>query len=104
MKNRKEVIIIGGGLGGIATAIFLSQRNFNVTIIEKNGNIGGKMNFFTKNGYSFDTGPSLITIPHIFENMFSRYLFISWILCFSCFLIFVFLVLLFFLKAFLFFT
>ena len=72
MKNRKEVIIIGGGLGGIATAIFLSQRNFNVTIIEKNGNIGGKMNFFTKNGYSFDTGPSLITIPHIFENMFSE--------------------------------
>ena len=30
------------------------------------------MNFFTKNGYSFDTGPSLITIPHIFENMFSE--------------------------------
>ena len=50
MKNRKEVVIIGGGLGGIATAIFLSQRNFNVTIIEKNENIGGKMNFFTKNG------------------------------------------------------
>ena len=72
MKNRKEVIIIGGGLGGIATAIFLSQRNFNVTIIEKNRNIGGKMNFFTKNGYSFDTGPSLITIPHIFEKMFSE--------------------------------
>ena len=72
MKNRKEVVIIGGGLGGIATAIFLSQRNFNVTIIEKNENIGGKMNFFTKNGYSFDTGPSLITIPHIFENMFSE--------------------------------
>ena len=39
MKNRKEVVIIGGGLGGIATAIFLSQRNFNVTIIEKNENI-----------------------------------------------------------------
>tara|TARA_B100000945_G_scaffold82288_1_gene63471 strand:+ start:14129 stop:15595 length:1467 start_codon:yes stop_codon:yes gene_type:complete len=72
MKNKKEVIIIGGGLGGIATAIFLSQRNFKITIIEKNENIGGKMNFFTKNGYSFDTGPSLITIPYIFENMFSK--------------------------------
>ena len=72
MKNRKEVVIIGGGLGGIATAIFLSQRNFKITIIEKNENIGGKMNFFTKNGYSFDTGPSLITIPYIFENMFSK--------------------------------
>ena len=72
MKNNKEVVIIGGGLGGIATAIFLSQRNFKITIIEKNENIGGKMNFFTKNGYSFDTGPSLITIPYIFENMFSK--------------------------------
>ena len=72
MKNKKEVVIIGGGLGGIATAIFLSQRNFKITIIEKNENIGGKMNFFTKNGYSFDTGPSLITIPYIFENMFSK--------------------------------
>ena len=72
MKNKKEVVIIGGGLGGIATAIFLSQRNFKITIIEKNEKIGGKMNFFTKNGYSFDTGPSLITIPYIFENMFSK--------------------------------
>lgn len=70
MKNRKKVIIIGGGLGGLATAINLSKSNFEITIIEKNSNLGGKMNILQKDGFTFDTGPSLITLPHIFENLF----------------------------------
>ena len=72
MKNRKKVIIIGGGLGGLATAINLSKSEFEITIIEKNSNLGGKMNIFKKDGFTFDTGPSLITLPHIFENLFQE--------------------------------
>ncbi len=72
MKNRKKVIIIGGGLGGLSTAINLSKYNFDITIIEKNDNLGGKMNIFKKDGFTFDTGPSLITLPHIFEDLFRQ--------------------------------
>ena len=72
MKNRKKIIIIGGGLGGLATAINLSKSEFDITIIEKNSNLGGKMNIFKKDGFTFDTGPSLITLPHIFEDLFKE--------------------------------
>ena len=72
MKKNKKILIVGGGLGGLATAICLSDKNFEITIIEKNSNLGGKINYFEKDGYKFDTGPSLITLPHIFENLFKK--------------------------------
>ncbi|MEC7837268.1 MAG: NAD(P)-binding protein, partial [Chloroflexota bacterium] len=72
MKNRKKVIIIGGGLGGLATAINLSKSDFEINIIEKNSNLGGKMNMFKKDGFVFDTGPSLITLPNVFEELFKE--------------------------------
>ena len=72
MTRQKKVVIIGGGLGGLSTAINLLDSNFEVTIIEKNKNLGGKMNIFQKDGHIFDTGPSLITLPHIFENLFKK--------------------------------
>ena len=72
MTRQKKVVIIGGGLGGLSTAINLLDSNFEVTIIEKNKNLGGKMNIFQKDGHTFDTGPSLITLPHIFENLFKK--------------------------------
>ena len=49
---------------------FLANKQIEITIIEKNSNLGGKMNIFQKDGFTFDTGPSLITLPHIFENLF----------------------------------
>ena len=48
MKNKKKVLIIGGGLGGIATAIGLAKSNFEIIIVEKNSNLGGKMNILEK--------------------------------------------------------
>ena len=70
MKNKKKIIIIGGGLGGISTAIRLAKNNFDITIIEKNSNLGGKMNVLEKDGFKFDTGPSLITLPKVFEELY----------------------------------
>mgnify|MGYP001180028893 FL=1 len=72
MTKQKKAIIIGGGLGGLSTAINLLNSSFEVMIIEKNKNLGGKMNIFQKEGHTFDTGPSLITLPHIFENLFKK--------------------------------
>ena len=68
----KNVIIIGSGLGGISAAISLAQEGYSVTIHEKNAKIGGKLNVLKEQGYTFDLGPSILTLPHIFERLFER--------------------------------
>jgi diapolycopene oxygenase len=71
MKS-KNVIVIGSGLGGISAAISLAQEGYSVTIHEKNPQIGGKLNVLKAAGYTFDLGPSILTLPHIFERLFER--------------------------------
>jgi len=66
----KHAVIIGGGLGGLAIALRLAGRNWRVTICEQGESFGGKMNFWTERGFRFDTGPSLITMPWVFEDLF----------------------------------
>ena len=68
MKN--EIIIIGAGLGGLSAACRLAKSGFSVTILEKNETVGGKVNFVEADGYKFDTGASLLTMPHVFEELF----------------------------------
>lgn len=68
----KRVIVIGSGLGGLSAAISLAQEGYAVTIHEKNAKIGGKLNVLKERGYSFDLGPSILTLPHIFERLFER--------------------------------
>lgn len=69
---KKTVIVIGSGLGGLSAAISLAQEGYAVTIHEKNPKIGGKLNVLKERGYSFDLGPSILTLPHIFERLFQR--------------------------------
>ncbi|MFK8045626.1 MAG: 1-hydroxycarotenoid 3,4-desaturase CrtD [Crocinitomicaceae bacterium] len=74
----KKAIIIGGGVGGLATAIRLAAKNVNsgadqqysVTLFEKNNEVGGKLAEFSQNGFRFDMGPSLFTMPEYFEDLF----------------------------------
>ena len=66
----KKIIIIGSGFGGLAEAIRLQARGFEVTILEKNAMVGGHAYQFKKNGYTFDMGPSLITAPAIIQAVF----------------------------------
>lgn len=68
----KKVIVIGSGLGGISAAISLAQEGYPVAIYEKNEKIGGKLNILKEQGYTFDLGPSILTLPHIFERLFER--------------------------------
>ncbi len=70
--NRKKVLIIGSGLGGLSAAISLRQAGYDVEVFEKNDKIGGKLNVLKAQGYSFDLGPSILTLPHIFERLFTR--------------------------------
>lgn len=69
---QQRVIIIGGGLGGLAAAIALASEGFKVKLLEKNDKLGGKLNLLQKDGFSFDLGPSILTMPHIFEALFTR--------------------------------
>lgn len=66
----KSVIICGAGIGGLTTAIYLKNSGFDVTVFEKNNSPGGKMGEFKKDGFRFDSGPSLITMPHIYDEFF----------------------------------
>ncbi|WP_224925538.1 phytoene desaturase family protein [Bacillus pumilus] len=67
----KKVIIIGGGLGGLSAAIRLQSRGVQVTILEKEAALGGKLQRHQEAGYSFDLGPSTITMKSYFEEVFA---------------------------------
>ena len=67
----KSAVIIGGGLGGLATAVRLAARGWRVEVCEQGATLGGKMNRWEREGFRFDTGPSLITMPWVFENLFA---------------------------------
>src|SRR5215213_8178369 len=63
-------IIIGGGIGGLSAAIHLQVAGHQVAIYEKNNLLGGKMYQIEQDGFRFDTGPSVITMRHVFEDLF----------------------------------
>lgn len=65
-----EAIIIGSGIGGIATAIRLSVRGYKVTVYEANSYPGGKLSSFESEGFRFDAGPSLFTLPALVDELF----------------------------------
>lgn len=65
-----KAIVIGSGVAGLAAAIRLSVQGYTVTVYEKNSEPGGKLSIFKKDGYSFDTGPSLFTDPDELKALF----------------------------------
>ncbi|MGR9045054.1 MAG: phytoene desaturase family protein [Gammaproteobacteria bacterium] len=71
-RNEQRVVVIGAGLGGLSAAISLATEGFTVDLVEKNDKVGGKLNILHKNGFTFDLGPSILTMPHIFETLFAR--------------------------------
>lgn len=72
MTNRKSVLVIGGGLGGLSAAISMAQSGYAVSLYEKNSHLGGKLNRLEESGFGFDLGPSILTMPFIFERLFNK--------------------------------
>jgi phytoene desaturase len=70
MSINKKVIIIGAGLGGLATASRLAKKGFQVTVVEKNEKPGGRCNYFEFKGHSFDIGPTLYVMPDLYKKAF----------------------------------
>ena len=69
----RHVVIIGAGLGGLASAALLAKAGFRVTVLEKNSYPGGKSRRIEVAGQRIDTGPSLVTFPGVLERFFDRY-------------------------------
>jgi phytoene desaturase len=66
----QKVVIVGGGIGGLATACILGQAGYEVTLYEKNAHPGGKASLLKAEGFSFDMGPSWCLMPDIYEHFF----------------------------------
>lgn len=71
-QGGRKVVVVGAGLGGISAAVSLATEGYRVTLLEKNARIGGKLNVKTLDGFSFDLGPSIIILPHLFARLFER--------------------------------
>lgn len=67
---KKKIIVIGSGFGGLATASRLLSRGYDVTIFEKRDKAGGRAYVYEKKGFKFDGGPTVITAPFLFDEIF----------------------------------
>ncbi|WP_111683690.1 1-hydroxycarotenoid 3,4-desaturase CrtD [Winogradskyella tangerina] len=68
--KKNSIVIIGAGIAGLAAAIRLRAQGHEVTVFEANSYPGGKLTAFSENGYRFDMGPSLFTMPQYVEELF----------------------------------
>ncbi|MDC3072155.1 phytoene desaturase family protein [bacterium] len=66
-------IVIGGGFGGIGVALRLRALGHKVTLIERLGSLGGRAQVFRKNGFKHDAGPTVITAPFLFDELFELF-------------------------------
>jgi phytoene desaturase len=70
MTVKKSAVIIGAGIGGIATAIFLSKNGYNVSVFEKNSSPGGRCGQLIRDGHRFDLGATMLMMPDIYREIF----------------------------------
>ena len=69
----KKIIVIGSGFGGLAASLRLKAKGYEVTLIEKHPDLGGRARVFKKDKFTYDGGPTVITAPYLFEELFSLF-------------------------------
>ena len=67
----KKVVIIGSGLGGLSTALRLSNKGYDVTVLEKHSTPGGRLNIIEQDGFRFDMGPSFMSMTYELDELFN---------------------------------
>lgn len=68
----KKVVVIGSGFGGLGAAVRLAAQGHEVTLLEKRDKLGGRAYVYEKNGYKFDAGPTVITAPWMFDEIWEK--------------------------------
>ena len=68
---RSEAIVIGAGLGGLSAAMRLGAKGYRVTVLERLEVAGGRGSSITENGHRFDLGPTIVTVPEVFEKLWA---------------------------------
>ncbi len=69
----KTCAVIGSGIAGMASALRAKKKGYNVTVYERNNTPGGKISEWNKNGYRFDLGPSVFTLPELIDELFTLF-------------------------------
>lgn len=68
-----KAVVIGSGFGGISAAALLAKDGYEVTVIEKNEQLGGRASVYSSEGFNFDMGPSWYLMPDVYENFFAEF-------------------------------
>jgi phytoene desaturase len=68
----QRAIVVGGGLAGLAAAVELRTAGMQVTVVERNAHLGGKMNVLDEAGFRFDMGPTILTMPQVVRGIIAR--------------------------------
>ena len=71
-SSASHVVVIGGGVGGLAVAARLSVKGHRVILLEHADRVGGKLFTYEREGFAFDTGPSLFTLPAVYRDLFLK--------------------------------
>jgi phytoene desaturase len=66
-----RVVVVGAGLGGLSAAARLAAGGHSVTVLEQADGPGGKLGWYPRDGHAFDTGPSLLTLPDVYRDLFT---------------------------------
>ena len=69
----KKIIVIGSGFGGLAASLRLKAKGYDVTLVEKHPDLGGRARVFRKGDFTYDGGPTVITAPYLFEELFKLF-------------------------------
>lgn len=67
-----RVVVVGAGMGGLAAAARLAAQRHQVVVLEQATTVGGKLGWFEQDGFAFDTGPSLLTLPAVYRDLFLK--------------------------------
>jgi phytoene desaturase len=73
MPSNHKSVVIGGGFGGIAAALRLRARGHSVTLVDRCARLGGRAQVFQKDGFTHDAGPTVITAPFLFDELFALF-------------------------------
>jgi len=70
---KHQAVVVGAGFGGLAVALRLLARGYAVDLLEKHQDLGGRARTFELDGHRFDAGPTVITAPFLFGELFERF-------------------------------